>query len=95
MRRRPRPTPDVPLLTLEVLDFCLRYSRTNDEIEALHAHGVHYDSFAAFDLDQLPRADFLHLWHQHEDEIVAEAGRRGVVVPDPATYDPYPCGRWL
>jgi len=85
------------VLPLHVLDFLLQQSRTPQEIDALHAQGVEYDAFWRFDAagDRMPEAEFLALWRRHESEIVTEARRGGLPVPDPATYRPHPDGCWV
>jgi hypothetical protein len=79
-----------PELALHTLDFLLGVRRSIAEVEALQAQG--YDPWSEFDLDRLPVPEFIALWTQHESAIRAEALRRGLPVPDPATYRPVPEG---
>jgi hypothetical protein len=80
---------------LEVLDFLLRCTRTIASVDRLHAAGREYDPFSEFTLDMMSTDNFRALWHRHEAAIVAEAKRRGLEVPDPAGYKPYPTGCWI
>ncbi len=74
--------------SLDLIDFLLQVSRTPEQIDRLHAAGISYDPFATFIWDQQSPEEFLTVWHQHEAVIVAECKRRGMAVPDPATYRP-------
>jgi hypothetical protein len=82
-------------LSLEVLDFLLACSRSIASVDRLHAAGREYDPFFEFTLDMMPIVDFLHLWKQHKDAIAREAARRGIALPDPSTYQPFPRACWV
>jgi len=56
------------------------------------ALGYDYDPFLEFTLDQMPREEFLALWHTHEAEIRREAERRRIDAPNPDEYRRDPCG---
>jgi hypothetical protein len=81
--------------TPEELDFLLACSRTIASVDRLHAAGRPYDPFFEFVADQMSAADFRVLFHRHQAVIVAEAKRRGIAVPDPSTYVPFPRGVWV
>jgi hypothetical protein len=89
--RRRLDAPDV--LPLHVLDFLLGQARSIAAIMQLQAAGVEYDSFAQFDLDRMPVEEFRALWHAHLPRLRTEAERRGIPLPDPATYQS--CGCWV
>jgi len=43
----------------------------------------------------MPVEEFRKLWRRHEAAVRREARRRGLEVPDPATYAPHPFGSWV